>query len=102
MMTILHPEKKLSMLSATIMIRYSHFLSNFDYEIEYPSQLYMPMCIIYFEIPYLLIIKKNEKFNEYLFHENAILHISTDAVTASTLKRKLALDEELSRLEENV
>lgn len=34
-MIILHPEKNLPILSVTRMLRYTHFLSNFDYEIEY-------------------------------------------------------------------
>ena len=103
MMTILHPEKKLPVLSASRMLRYAHFISGFDYKIIYRKSTDHTNVDYLSRNPLPLIDNEVQIVDdEYIFQESIIRHISTETITADEIRKETLLDQELSQIRENL
>lgn len=103
MMSILHPEKKLPILSSTRMLRYAQFLSNFNYSIIYrKSNEHINADFLSRNPIRLSESEMNSADEEYFVQENIINLISTETITAEVIKKETAKHQELSLLKENI
>jgi len=103
MMTILHPEKKLPVLSATRMLRYAQFLSGFDYTIMHRSSSDHTNADYLSRSPLPLNQHDIQLVDDdYQYQESIVNTIATETITSKDIQRETTSDPELSQLKTNI
>lgn len=103
LMAILHPDKRLPLLSSTRMLRYAQFLSGFDYDVIHKTSAQHTNADYFSRHPISSLgNKSNLVDDEHIVMMDTVFQITNETVTANDIAKETSSDEELCQLKDNL